>query len=230
MKLNEFLHSNNDCPVCGKRVGLYLSVLQGPVWKANEKTGSFRSFNQIMCKNDQLSDNDIFAIIDDEVGCELKYSNHSMLKLAKDWKFFLFKLCNEQSIEEESNTSYSIDPYKACYYCTSPCMSLRVNENDLYEFNTTPEETTEGSFRDEIFIFKILEENSDEKLYILNLDYENKNTILRFCNTTLDQRSDESFEPKMFKKELPLMSVRPNFDLSERDKLISRLDSWILMS
>ena len=232
MNLSEFLHFNNECPVCGEPLKLYFSVMDGPLWKASLKLPNILKFEQIKCKDNKLSDKEFFLIIDNETDCQLEFSNHDIFNIAQKWNGFFFKLCNEHAIEEDSSISYSIDPYKACYYRSTPFMDFQLVENDNWELRLArgTSASFDNSMRDEVCIFKVQQDNGDEKLYILNIDYENQATVLRFCKTTAEQRSTEDFEPKMFKKDLPLLSVRPNFDLADRDKLINRLDSWILMS
>ena len=47
---------------------------------------------------------------------------------------------------------------------------------------------------------------------------------------TAEQRQDITFKPSIFEKELPELTVRPKLGIEDRDKLINKLDSWVLMS
>ena len=69
-----------------------------------------------------------------------------------------------------------------------------------------------------------------EKVYMVNIGYENKLTMLWYYTCTDEQAKDKDYNPKIFEKQLPLLKTRPNFDLKDRDKLFSRLDNWIIMS
>jgi hypothetical protein len=84
--------------------------------------------------------------------------------------------------------------------------------------------------RDEIFTFKYHRDEVSEKVYILNLDYENNKTLFRYYTFTMEENKDIGFEPEYFEKDLPLLSVRPNFKIEDRTKLIDRMNGWILMS
>jgi hypothetical protein len=92
-------------------------------------------------------------------------------------------------------------------------------------------EPTDLLNRDESFIFKTSNSAGLEKVYALNLDYENKHTKLWYYSTTPEQRKEEDFDPNIFEKtDLPLLNHRPDFSLEHRDKLLDRFSSWILLS
>jgi hypothetical protein len=83
--------------------------------------------------------------------------------------------------------------------------------------------------KDEAFSFKTSNKNID-KIYMLNLDYEEKRTTLFYYTATSEERVKKTFKAKIFKKDLPLLKTRPKLDWEDRESLLSRFDSWILMS
>jgi hypothetical protein len=65
---------------------------------------------------------------------------------------------------------------------------------------------------------------------MVNIDYENEQTVLFYYTRTDKEAKDKKFRPKIFEKVLPKLNIRTNFDMQYRDKLFSRLDNWVLMS
>lgn len=234
MKLNDYLHTNEKCPVCGEPLKLYMQVTDGPLWKSSQVSSDTLIFekNTPLAPLDGVVSDDYFWINRRGDDYNFNFSGSSIFQHSKTWSIFFFYLCNEKSIENKYGRDYEIDPYRACYFRSCPFMEFGLdNKAGKWALElASGADAIDGNTRDEICIFKIPQENGLEKVYILSLDYEFKVTTLRFFKTTAEDRVSDDFEPKVFKKELPLLGARPNFDISERDKLIDRLNSWIIMS
>ena len=93
-----------------------------------------------------------------------------------------------------------------------------------------PQKTEELSLanRNEICVFKEQNEEGIEKVYYLDINYEDNKTSLNYYVTTEEERKKEFHDPDIFSKELPLLPVRPNF--VNKSALIDRMNNWILMS
>jgi hypothetical protein len=233
MNLNKFLHFNERCPVCTEPLSLYAQVLDGPLWKAKTPLPGIYHFDQFKCQTNKLKKEDFFWLAENADSCSIDFSTDSIIEAAKKWNLFFFFMCNEDAIEDESGTSYGINPYVACYYRSSPFLELQKQSEDMpWKLAVTTGHTAiDGDIRDEIFIFKDMQNSGDEKVYVLSSDYEHKKTLLRYYSISPEDRKNKYFDPNIFKsKDLPLLSVRPNLELENRPQLISRFNSWILMS
>ena len=63
---------------------------------------------------------------------------------------------------------------------------------------------------------------------MLSFDYENNKTKFWYYAANATQRDDEYYEPNLFEKEIPLLETRPDFE--NKDKFISRMENWVLLS
>lgn len=231
MNLCNFLHFNQSCPVCGEPLTLYAQVLDGPLWKSVKVGSGTYHFRQLKCKNKDFGDDDFFWVTDNQDGFDIDFSTAKIYQNSKTWTLFFFFMCNETGIEDAPRESYGINPCTACYYRSSPFLEFKQNEDKNWRLiRASGTDSVEGDNRDEIFSFCNRQDNGGEKMYVLNLDYESKQTSLRYYSATEAERADRDFDPKILKIDLPILNVRPNFDLLQRDKLIDRFDSWILMS
>jgi hypothetical protein len=231
MNLCQFLDFNKDCPVCGEPLTLYAQVLDGPLWKSfKTKTGVYH-FEQYKGKNQDFGQDDFFWLINSVDEFDLDFSSAKIYQNSKTWTFFFFFMCNEAGFEDSPSDDYALNPCTACYYRSSPFLEFKQNEDKNWRLTRSHgTDTIEGEVKDEIFSFPVPQPNGGEKMYVLNMDYENKSTILRYFSLTEDQKADKDFDPNIFKLKLPIPNVRPNFDRATRSALISRFDSWILMS
>lgn len=233
MNLTQFLHFNQECPVCGEPLQFFAQVVNGPLWKAKRPEPGILRFDQFQCKNEALSQDDFFWLAEQPNEVLVDFNTSAMYQAAKPWTVFFFFLCNQDSIEDVTRTNYGINPYVACYYRSTPFLEFRRDDGGngtLQLKEIMGQEPIEGDIRDEIFILKNVMRNNDEKVYVLSFDYETKGTTLRYYQITSEDRKNKYFDPSIFKKDLPMMSVRPNFELTHRDQLITRLDAWILLS
>lgn len=232
MNLCDFLHFNNGCPVCGNSLTLYAQVLNGTLWRAKYEQDGVYYFEQFKSADmEPGGENDFFQLVDRGETFHIDYGSPEVHQKSKTWSIFFYFMCNSAAIEDSYHDNYNINPYMSCYFCSSQFLEFKKNSDNIWALLPLDElNTTLGPVRDEIFTFKVVQDNGNEKVYILNLNNEDKITYLVHYNMSPEEKADKKFEPKIFKKELPALSVRPNFDIGQREQLISRLDSWILMS
>lgn len=233
MSVSDFLNFNDNCPVCGKQLTLYMHVANSALWKAEQPEKGVWQFHQFLMKQEAWLSEDYLIMSVHDGDLAAPRAEHSPLAQdSKTWQLFFFKACNTEVFEDNKN-DYDINLYDVCYYRSSP----------FYEFLKSPvrgeswqlqamSEIREGlTNRDETFVFKTMNEKELEKVYVLNLDHESEHTKLWYYTTTPEQRASRQFEPVHFEKtDLPLLRKRPDFSQENREKLISRFDSWILMS
>ena len=232
MDLCEFLHVHHNCPVCGEPLTLYCQILDGPLWKAQRISTEVWGFEQFKNINkDFQNHDDWFWLTDTGNNFDIEFSSSKIYQSSKTWTLFFFYMCNEDSVEEVPGEGYGINPYLACYVATTPFLEFKENQDKHWRLALSdPFDTIAGNVRDEIFTFKAMQPNGNEKVYILNIDNETKATILRYYVATPEEMKDKDFEPKVLKLDLPQLGTRPNFNLEDRQKLIDRFDGWIIMS
>jgi len=121
--------------------------------------------------------------------------------------------------------SLGINAQDACYYRVSWSIkldkSLNIVDNNQKYIN-----------KDEIFVFKVKKDNIEDNIednYFLHFDNENEKTELKYFSISEEQKASKN-EPQVLEKTLPIMDIRPNFEISERNKLIERLKYWVLIS
>ena len=233
MNLPQFLHVNEHCPVCNEPLSLFAQVVNGPLWKAKRPAPGILHFDQFECKTNALEADDFFWLDERSDDVLIDFSTSRTNQAAKTWTMFFFYLCNPKAIEDVTKTNYGINPYVACYYRSTPFLELRRDDggNGILELKEVMgQDPIPGDIRDEIFTLKDVKPNDDEKVYVLSFDYEVKNTTLRYYQITPEDRKNKYFDRSIFKKDLPLLSVRPNFELKSREQLINRLNTWVLLS
>jgi hypothetical protein len=234
MNLTQFLHFNHDCPVCGEPLTLYAQILDGSLWAATKESPSIYRFKQMpYTASTELSPDDFFWIDDnaDSTDFQMTFSSPKIYQKSKIWNFYLFFLCNKNSIEESVHEGYGINPYNSCYYRSSSFCEFKKGEDDVWRIAPVGiSQSTESDLSTEVFTFITQLNTGQEKVFVLDLDYENKNTVLRSFTVTPEEKAQADFEPLYFKKELPLLSVRPDLTIENRERLTDRLNSWILLS
>jgi hypothetical protein len=134
-------------------------------------------------------------------------------------------LCNEQAITKESYY-YQIDIYHGCYYRSQNPFTL-LEDGQVSEHITDP--------KDEVFAFsrRIQDKN---KAYILHLDYQDdKTTLFRYDVSKEEEMAHgdpkDTWTPEnLEQQDLPLLDIRPDFSVSNREDLLDRLDGWLFLS
>src|SRR5271170_1955022 len=176
--VSNFLNFNDNCPVCGKELTLYMHVAKSALWTAEQPEKGVWQFHQFLVKQAIWSP-EAYLTMSVHDG-ELAAPRTEDSRLAQDsqtWQLYFFKACNAEAFEDNKN-DYDINLYDVCYYRSSP----------FYEFLKPPvpgepwqlevvSETREGlTNRDETFVFKTMNEEELERVYALNLDHESENT------------------------------------------------------
>lgn len=233
MNICQFLHFNDRCPVCDSPLGLYMCAAQSSLWKAQQVSpGAYKFTHAMVKKKVQYAPEDFMMLYDLGAVHSTRFNTSKLGNDSKDWDIFFFKLCNDNALTDQE-FDYDINWYEACYYRSSLWYKFKHHPNDAkkWQLEISKEEYKDLLNRDESFAFKKMLPGNQEKVYLLSLDSENKKTKFYSYSTTEEQRKDANFEPKYFEKDdLPLMKVRPDLDISRRDQLLERFDSWILFS
>jgi hypothetical protein len=231
MNLSEFLDFNRHCLVCGEPLTLYAQIIDGPLWKAYRSTKEVYHFEQFKAKNKDLAKSDFFWITNNNNKCDIDFSSSLIYQNAKIWQFFFFFMCKEESIEDAPRENYAINPCKACYYRSSSFFEFDEKEKGRWSLDLLSGTEPIGACnKDEIFAFIVETPSLGERLYLLNLDNEFNKMSMKYYSVSEQEKNNENFEPNILQLDLPMPKVRPNFDLSQREQLISRFGSWILLS
>lgn len=236
MNLAEFLDFNQDCPVCGEPLTLYAQISDGPLWKARKPTPSVYHFDQFKGANPDFTRDDFFWVtkgntMTSNTGFDIDFSSSRIYQNSKTWEFFFFFMCSDSGIEDAPRENYAINPCTACYYRSSPFLEFQEKEEGHWRLShARGTDPIPGGTRDEILAFRVDTLSGGEKMYLLNIDHEANNMTMQYYNVSEKEKYDTEFEPNFLQLKLPIPKVRPNFDLTQRERLISRFDSWILMS
>lgn len=229
MSISKFLSFNKSCPVCSEPLTLFMQQHGSTLWRA-KATGVVNTytFTPFKFPKDKVDD---FTLISDKDSAILT-SSASIMAEAKKLTMHFFYLCNEGGIDitSESSYDYEINLYKGCYYRSSADMEFKKNDDKQWNMSEVREDGKDIVSQEESFSFKKNLEPDLERVYMLSIKTLEGCTDLWFYETSAEQRAQESYEPKLFEKKMPLLKTRPKFDIKDRDKLLSRLDSWILIS
>lgn len=230
MILNDFLKFNDACPVCNEPLTLYMQCNDNTLWAAN-KSGRNKHyhFKPYKLMNHPFTQHDSMTLYDHLDYVDLKFEGDHLEQRSKTWNLNFFMLCNRSGINVKGNYAFDINPYYGCYMRATPWMEFRITDNKekKWELNVINPDHANLTNVDENFCFKVVN-NDLEKVYMLNFDYEESKTKLWHYTATAAQRSDEYYEPKLFDKEMPLVSHRPDF--KKKEKFIERMNNWILIS
>jgi hypothetical protein len=232
MNLCDFLHFNDSCPVCGKELSLYMQVSKSALWKAKKTKEGVYQFQQCLLKKDTWEEKDYMSLSDLGDQFKTEFNSSKLGNDSKTWQLFFFKICGTEAFVD-NRFDYDINWYEACYYRSSPWFEFKNHPTEKKKWQLEPasEEHYNMVNREECFVFKNTKVEGVEKVYALSLDYEGKHTKLWHYSTTPEQRALAEFEPNIFEKDdLPLLKHRPDLRMETRDKLISRFESWIILS
>lgn len=243
--MKDFLNFNQVCPICQEPLTLYMQwsgdaidkdrklfiakneedVIRFEEHKFGRKNVSFKSKFSIKKNNVDIS-MDLKRVDDNYI---VNFNSLMNEKNAKNQEeIYFFFLCNPKAIED-LGYDYEINSYNGCYYRSSALIKfhhLNYNNSKLYI-----------SFVDEMpYInraeYFVLKNRIDdlEKVYTLILNNEESKTVLMYYSVTDEQALNDDFEANIFEKEMPILKNRPSFDQADKEKLIERLDGWIILS
>lgn len=229
INLSQFLNFNKNCPLCDNPLTLYMQWVYFSPFKGQlieEQTYDFVSFNPL---NDVEPDGQADDHIILTNNFRLKFDNSALFNNCKKYQMYLFYLCNDRGFKPKysGSSDYEINVVRGCYYRSTPFMELKKNILDKkWRLSYTNHKESIVN-RDECFSIE-RHINGLDKVYVLDMNYENKETTLFHYTCTLEQRQDPKYRPKIFEKKLPLLNKQVS--LKDKEKLMNRFDSWVIMS
>ena len=172
-----------------------------------------------------VSMSDFILLTEQHDDMHLHFSDKNFERFAKTFQVFFYFLCNPAGMKKKWQTDYEIDLYRACYYRSSPFFEMKSGDN--WKLRPINEEHDKIANLHEAFALK--EADGDkEKVYMVNIDHENDRTRLWHYTVNEEQKKSDYFEANLFEKEMPL--VKKAFNFENRQKLLDRLSSWVIMS
>ncbi len=234
--LPQFLDFNKQCPLCNEPLRLYMRWSDSIFFTGKSIGIDTYQFDPYVSgdKNKTKPEQDQFrseSMLLSSEGRQVltEFTSNGLFNEAKKHHLYFFYLCNPKGIKEKDWGDFAISLFKACYYRSTPFYEFKVNDDGRWDLGVVNPDHIELANKDESFAFNLLH-NELEKVYMMKLDYELKDTTLWYYTVTEEQKKIENFRPNLFEKTLPMLGVRPNFSLSDRQRLIERFDNWILMS
>lgn len=223
-KYNFFEHGK-VCPVCSNKLSLYLSISNVGTFKCNNnfvknkknklnfyplKDNFFTLHNGIL-KSDFIK---IHLLNDKDFSFTL--SSESLFRVIERETLHFFYLCNLNSFVCKNSyyngiNNYEIQSYLSCYYKGSNILSFKY---DGLKHTLTLDQDEALS----IEAFSV-SSNDESKRFCLVYDTSDNKTTLYVIDSTTS---------KDFSSSVELMDHYPDF--SNKEKLIKRFESWILMS
>lgn len=232
MKFDKFIDFNSRCPICDEPLTMYLQIMGSTYLKGIPILGSSnRSYRFEQIKNiDKTFKDEYINVNFNDTDTYMKFSSINLKKKLLKSQLYFSYLCNENGFKvKEHDSYYEVYLYHGCYYRSTILLDFVRDKSGECLIKPAVKGTHKLINSDEAFSLKRKVDDL-EKVYMVNISYENKNTTLWYYTCTDEQAKDKDYTPKIFEKQLPLLKTRPNFDLKDRDKLFARLDNWILMS
>jgi len=245
MSLSQFLNFNHTCPICDEPLHLYMQQVGSSCFEAKLIEPNLYEFNTfkvmkgysgtIETTNNAAVPQEKMLLLDKGNSFEMKWENASAKAEAKKFQIYFFFLCNPAGFVDKVWGDYEINLYKGCYYRSTPFMEYQkkyANNEDVWTLETTNKDQADIINKDEAYSFKQKPATPEglERVYMVNLDYEKKATTLWHYSTTESERKKENFKAKLFEKEMPLLGTRIKAGPEDREKLLERLDGWIMLS
>lgn len=229
--LNKFINFTERCPSCSNDLKLYMTWLNSMTFKATSKQikgNKIHRFEQALCKNNSFGQNDYLSLLDNGEQVKTKFNSSKLAEEAKVHQIYFFQICGEGGFKE-SNKEFQINAAKACYYRSTPFMQYTATEDGKWSLLNALEGQENAIFQNEVFSFK-KKIKELEHTYILDMNYGSKETKFYYYTVSDEERVAPGFRPKRFDKTFPLLSVRPKVGEEDREKLIDRFNSWIIVS
>jgi len=146
-------------------------------------------------------------------------------KIFPPLSLYLFFICNDNSFHDVGFNDYEIQLHQACYFRSTPIMKLKKQNNQWQLINPIYAKLIN---KNEAFsVTHRLGDNN--KVYIVNIDYQVKNTTLWHYSFTDKEAKEDNFIPKTFEKKIEHLPSSP-FNFKDRNKLVKKFDNWILVS
>jgi hypothetical protein len=234
MDFKGFFDFGWNCPSCDNNLSLYFQISGGSCFKLDHMRDNKYLFLPLFSKDySNNPENAVQLKIGDDNRCELFCKNYKILDELKNETAYLFFLCKEQGFKlngdnkyaGKHNQDYEINLYKGCYYRASPILYL--SDNFILETLEAHKDLTNG---DEVIALNRMSNGDLFRVYMLHVCYENNSTIMYYYSCTPEQSANKEFIPNILEKSLPIPRRKLDFSLKNRDKLLNKLDNWILMS
>lgn len=226
MSLHSFLNFNKKCPICSVvPLTLYWRWRNSTLFKGVETEAGTYVFSKYLSSvhNWDHEDSRTMTLMDYGSRYETIFSCPTLLNEVKTRQTYFYFMCNERGFDARNNNE--INMARGCYYRSSPFMEFQKME-DNWELRHCVDEFAGLAYKDEAFCLKKRIDGED-KVYMLNRDLEIGVSKLWYYSITDEQRKDDKFFPRVFRKELPPIE-RPSFN--DMEKLINKFETWILMS
>jgi hypothetical protein len=219
---DNFLQLANKCPVCQNLLSLYLVISSIGTFKCNNnfvknKKNRFSFYplkdNIFELSNSVLPSDFINITAQKNNNFNLNINSESLFKELIDKYLSFFYLCDLSAINDCSNSkdinNYEIDACNCCYVKFTNLLSFSKDKQITLSLNSNTPTLEE--------IFNI---NHNDDSYILVNDFNRNKTIFYYQN---NKSIDSSFN-----SEFNLLSN--TLDFSDKNKIINKFKSWILMS
>lgn len=228
MKLNDFIHFNHRCPVCDNDLTLYLQMKDSVCFRAHKQKQNIYHFQPYKCLNKSILESDFIDLYDYGKDFETKFSTSQMAAEAKRSQLYFFYLCNNHGFDDNGD-DYTINIFNGCYYRSSPFLEFQKTAKKSWSLKTIDPDHSDLVNQEEVLSFsKKIEEI--EKVYVLVLNSSDNKTVFMYYSVNEEQSKDANYSPSLFEKEMPMLTNRPNFSISNRERLLDRFDSWLILS
>ena len=241
MNIKEFFESSRTCPVCQKTLTLYLQVGTAALMQARPIHKDTFEVHTILGKNPNtknLFENKVIKLVnsnDHFMKIRVPENHVGMDYLDED--FHLFYLCNADALNfTKYSGDYVVESGKACHFRSSH--SFRMSQPDHNGLrNIYPNELTESIegtptlFKYESYALRDFKEDQEmTKVYVVKLDHHKKETHFHYYTFNKEQAKDKGFRPNIFSKTFDVVRDKLDYSSENRDKLLHKLDSWLLIS
>ena len=139
MKIQEFINYNHICPICEEPLGMYMQWIDSLLFRAKQIEPNVFVFKPILSTGSQDPFDkykEDYFIMDLTSGKLQTDFTPEIRSLAKKYNMFLFFLCNPAGIKVKSWGDYEIEPYRGCYYRSSPFLEMKGHDRN-YEIDST---------------------------------------------------------------------------------------------
>lgn len=226
MELSKFIDHDTSCPICGNQLTLFVQCLDSMCFKGTKFPSGDFSFDQFRCIDGKFDTTAAFSLIKGEKDYEFEIHSSELNIQSRKWSMYFYYICNDNAFKDRGQ-EYDISVYEACHYRSTPTWEFKKTANNTWALGNADPQDEELIQRNETFTYNITS-NDLEKVYILELDYKSKETKFWHYAVTEEQSKEENYQPTLFEKTMPLLTVRPKFE--DKEKMINRFDSWVLIS
>lgn len=240
MNIKEFLESSQTCPVCQKTTTLYLQVGTVALMKARPITKNVFEVHTILGKNTNaatLFEHKVIQLVNSSGIVKIRVPENHVGMDYLDEDFHLFYLCNDSALNfTKYRGDYVVESGKACHFRSSHSFRMGQPDDDGLR-HIYPNELAE-SIKDQLTTFKyesyalrdFKEDQEITRVYVVKLDHHKKETHFHYYTFNKEQAKDSGFRPNIFSKTFDIVRDKLDYSAENRDKLLHKLDSWLLIS